>query len=60
LLLKAPNSVILKEEHRIRGKKNGYKKLFGPFSDLRRWRKLPHEKPPFTYLLHGAQSFLRS
>jgi hypothetical protein len=47
LLLKAPNSVILKEEHRIRGK-NGYENIFGPFSGLRRWRKLPHEKTPHS------------
>jgi transposase len=50
LLLKAPNSVILKEEHRIR-ERNGYEKLFGFFSDLRRWRKLPHEKAPHSALL---------
>jgi hypothetical protein len=27
------------------------KKSFGPFIDLGRWRKFPHEKPPHNELL---------
>jgi hypothetical protein len=50
LLLKAPNSVILEQGHRVRGIK-WLRKSFGPWSDLRRRKKLPHEKSPHSALL---------
>jgi len=35
-------------------------KIFVPFSDLRRWRKLPHEKPPHSALLRYKVKAIKS